>query len=101
MDYKGKAKRRYGATRMSVEALYGQNEVVETVPEIAMRLRPALITTILSLSALSGTAAGAQVLGEQSTLLTAYVTEQATLSLPSQANTIMFPSGAKGVAGSV
>ena len=66
-----------------------------------MRLRPTLITTILGLSALSGSAAGAQILGEQSTLLTAYVTEQATVTLPSRGSALSFPSGAKGVTGSV
>ena len=66
-----------------------------------MRTRSVLQPFVISLFVLAASSVSAQVVGsEQSTLLTAYVTEQATLALPTRAASVSLPTG-RIVSGSV
>src|SRR5688500_16424792 len=104
MDSKGKSGRRYVMARMAEGERKPQNRGIRVCREdsVAVMLNPkSVLSSVVGMLALSSGAAGAQVLGEQSTMLTAYVTEHATLSLPSRASTVTLASGQRGLAGSV
>src|SRR5688572_17779885 len=104
MDSTGKARRRYAAARMPEEERNTQNRGIRVCREdsVAVTLKPkSVLSSVVGVLALSSGAAGAQVLGEQTTMLTAYVTEQATLSLPSRASSVSLASGQRALAGSV
>ena len=104
MDSKGKTNTGYAAARMREGNGNAHNRGDHHLSEVytaPMLKRKPLLSSVVGILALSSGAAGAQVLGEQTTMLTAYVTEQATLSLPSRASTVTLSSGKKGLAGSV
>ncbi len=103
MDSKGKRGPAYAAARMRERDGNAHNRCDRRSvgdPAAAMLKRKSVLSSVVGVLALSS-GASAQVLGEQTTMLTAYVTEQATVALPNVASTVFFPSGRSAVSGSI